>query len=91
VAIAGAVLGGGGFSLVYPSLGVALMHRCPPASRGMVIGGFSAFFDLAIGLAGPLGGAVAALAGYRALFGVAAAGQVLALVLLARAEAHAHD
>jgi predicted MFS family arabinose efflux permease len=36
------------------------------------MGGFTAFFDLGVGLGAPLAGAISAVAGYPAAFGVAA-------------------
>jgi predicted MFS family arabinose efflux permease len=41
--------------------------------RGSALGAFSAFFDIGVGLGGPLAGATAALAGYPAVFFLAAA------------------
>jgi predicted MFS family arabinose efflux permease len=36
--------------------------------RGSALGAFTAFFDVGVGLGGPLAGATAALAGYPAVF-----------------------
>jgi MFS family permease len=83
-ALAGAFLTGIGFSLVFPSMGVEAMRRAPPEARGLAVGGFVAFFDIAIGLAGPACGVVAALAGYPAVF---LAGAVCALAAAAMAVA----
>lgn len=69
---AGAMIAGAGFSLVYPSLGVETVKRTPPEKRGAVLGAFTSFWDLSLGIAGPLGGVVVTLAGFRAVFGVAA-------------------
>jgi predicted MFS family arabinose efflux permease len=48
------------------------------------MGGFTAFFDLGVGLGAPLAGAISAVAGYPAAFGVAAgaaaAGALLTLL-----------
>jgi predicted MFS family arabinose efflux permease len=41
--------------------------------RGSALGAFTAFFDLGVGLGGPLAGATASLAGYPAVFYLAAA------------------
>lgn len=86
--VIGALLGGVGFSLIYPALGTQLMRVAPPASRGMVIGGFSAFFDIAIGVSGPIGGLIAAGAGYRTMFLAGAVAQAGALLLLMAASDH---
>ena len=41
--------------------------------RGAVMGGFTAFFDIGVGIGAPLAGAISALAGYPAAFWTAAA------------------
>jgi MFS family permease len=38
LALAGAVLTGLGYSLVYPGLGIEAVHRAPPESRGLATG-----------------------------------------------------
>ncbi|MFT8246550.1 MFS transporter [Roseomonas sp. BN140053] len=68
VALLGATVTGIGFSLVFPALGIEAVRRVPPESRGLAVGAFLAFVDVANGLTGPLAGALAALAGYPALF-----------------------
>ncbi|WP_298728107.1 MFS transporter [uncultured Ferrovibrio sp.] len=83
LAFAGATLTGLGFSLVFPALGVEAMRRVAPQSRGMAIGGYIAFFDLAIFLAGPVLGFVAAGFGYPTVFLACAIGAVLAMGLAA--------
>ena len=83
--VAGALLAGLGFSLVYPALGVELLHRVSPANRGAVIGGFSAFFDIALGGSGPVLGLLADHAGFGAAFVAAGVSLVGAIALLATA------
>jgi MFS family permease len=68
MALAGAVLSGIGWSLVYPSFGIEAVHRAPPESRGLAMGAYTAFLDLAIGLASPASGAVAGGAGLGTVF-----------------------
>jgi len=59
VAFAGAALTGFGFSLVYPSFGVEAVRRVPAQSRGLAMGAYTAFLDLAQGVASPALGLVA--------------------------------
>ncbi|MDH4558631.1 MFS transporter [Pseudomonas sp. BN417] len=86
MALAGAALTGFGLSLVYPALGVEAVTRIPAASRSSALGAYAVFFDLALGIAGPLMGAIASLAGFAAIFLVAAlmalTGMLLSLWLL---------
>jgi predicted MFS family arabinose efflux permease len=49
--------------------------------RGSAMGAFTAFFDVGVGLGGPLAGATAALAGYPAVFGLGAAAAMGTAVL----------
>jgi MFS family permease len=72
-AIAGAVAMGAGFSLLFPSLALVVINRVPEERRGAAMGTFTAFFDLGVGVGGPIAGAAAALGGYEAAFLVAAA------------------
>jgi MFS family permease len=72
VALAGALVMGVGFSLLFPSMALIVVARMGPERRGAAMGAFSAFFDVGVGVGAPLAGAVAALAGYGAAFGVAA-------------------
>jgi MFS family permease len=59
LALLGAAITGFGYSLVYPSFGVEAVHRAPSQSRGLVMGAYTAFLDLALGLANPALGLVA--------------------------------
>jgi MFS family permease len=68
VAIVGAVAMGAGFSILFPSLALVVVNRVPEERRGVAMGTFTAFFDLGMGLGGPLVGAAAALGGYEAAF-----------------------
>ncbi|MFT4164376.1 MAG: MFS transporter [Microlunatus sp.] len=80
---AGAVIAGGGFTLLYPSLAVIAVASASESERGATLGAVSSFFDLAIVVAG-LGGGVLAAVSYPAVFGIAAA---LALSAIAAAGA----
>lgn len=73
VAIAGALVMGAGFSVLFPSLALIVVNRAGDARRGAALGTFTAFFDIGMGVGGLLAGAVAATAGYPAAFWVAAA------------------
>src|SRR3954471_13879563 len=59
LALLGAALTGFGFSLVYPGFGVEAVRRVPAQSRGLAMGAYTAFLDLAQGLASPALGLVA--------------------------------
>lgn len=82
-AVWGAAITGLGFSLVFPSLGVEAVKRVPPQNRGVALGAYVAFFDLAIALAAPGGGALAGLWGYDAVFLAGAAAAALSMLLIA--------
>jgi len=74
LALVGAVVMGTGFSLLYPSLALAVVSRVPEDRRGAALGAFTAFFDAGVGFGAPLAGAAVALAGgYAAAFWLAAA------------------
>ena len=68
LALVGAAVTGFGYSLVYPGFGVEAVRRAPPESRGFAMGAYTAFLDLALGLANPALGLVAGGAGLGAVF-----------------------
>jgi MFS family permease len=68
IALAGALVTGLGCALVYPALGVEALKRVLPANRGSALGAFSAFLDIAYGLAGPAAGLIAGRFGYAAVY-----------------------
>ena len=68
MALFGAAVTGFGYSLVYPGFGVEAVRRAPPESRGLAMGAYTAFLDLALGLANPALGLVASGAGLGAVF-----------------------
>jgi MFS family permease len=73
MALAGAALTGFGFSLVYPGFGVEAVRRVSAKSRGLAMGAYTAFLDLAQGLASPALGLIATGARLNALFLVSSA------------------
>lgn len=80
-AATGAAIAGLGFSLIFPALGVEAVRRIPEHSRGAAIGVFSVFLDVAMAVAGPIGGWVAAGMGFSAIYGFAALAAVIAVAL----------
>jgi hypothetical protein len=52
VALFGVVLGGLGYSLVYPAFGVEAISRAPRESRALTMGAYTAYLDLSLGVAG---------------------------------------
>lgn len=68
VAAAGAALTGFGYSLVYPGLGVEAVRRAPPQSRGLAMGAYTVFLDVALGFGSPALGLVAGWTGLGSVF-----------------------
>jgi MFS family permease len=84
LALLGAALTGFGFSLVYPAFGVEAVRRVPAASRALAMGVYTAFLDLALGIASPVLGWVGGVAGLPSIF-MASAVAVLASTAIAAA------
>jgi MFS family permease len=82
LAIAGCALTGIGFSLVFPALGVLAIQRVSPQMRGTALAAYSAFFDLSLGIAGPMAGLLAAWWSYPSVYLFGAAGCLVALLIL---------
>lgn len=72
LAAAGAALAGFGYSLVYPSLGVEAVRRVPPQSRGLAMGAYTVFLDVALGFGSPALGLIAGRFGPDAVFLISA-------------------
>jgi len=68
MAMAGAALGGFGFSLVFPAIGIEAVRRVPENNRGTALGVYTAFADVSFFLTGPLAGAVIGVYGYSSVF-----------------------
>jgi MFS family permease len=67
-ALIGAALTGVGYSLVYPGFGVEAVRSAPAQSRGLAMGAYTAFLDVALGFGIPALGLLADLAGLGAAF-----------------------
>jgi predicted MFS family arabinose efflux permease len=55
----GAAITGVGYSLVYPAFGLEAVNRAPVASKGLAIGTYTAFLELALAITSPLLGLLA--------------------------------
>ncbi|MFM0139369.1 arabinose transporter [Caballeronia grimmiae] len=64
----GAALSGVGYSLVYPGLGVEAVRTIAPRNRGMAMGLYTAFLDVAMALGSPFLGWVGGHVGLRSVF-----------------------
>jgi MFS family permease len=73
LAIAGAVAMGAAFALLYPSLSLVVVNSVSETRRGSALGTFTAFFDVGMGVGGPLVGLAASVGGYPAAFWLASA------------------
>jgi MFS family permease len=68
LAAIGASLTGLGYSLVYPGFGAEAVNHLPPLSRGLAMGLYTVFLDVALGFSSPALGLVAASAGLQFVF-----------------------
>lgn len=83
IALVGAVLSGLGYSLVYPGLGVVAVRRVQAHVRGSAMGAYTAFLDLALGIATPLLGLIAGWSNLSAVFLISAIFAVLSAAVCA--------
>jgi len=87
LAAAGAALAGFGYSLVYPGLGVEAVRRSPLESRGLAMGAYTVFLDVALGFGSPALGLIAGWTGLGSVFFastlIVLGGAVIAMRLLA--------
>jgi predicted MFS family arabinose efflux permease len=79
MALAGAALGGLGFSLIFPAIGVEAVKQVPEFSRGTALGVYTAFSDVSFFLVGPIAGAIIGFYGYASVFLFALISVVMAL------------
>ncbi|MER9871147.1 arabinose transporter [Mesorhizobium sp. M0136] len=68
LAAAGAALTGLGYSLVYPGLGAEAIRNLPASSRGLAMGLYTVFLDVALGFGSPALGLIAASATLDSVF-----------------------
>lgn len=68
VALLGGFVMGVGFSLLHPSLALMVMNRTDPAKQGVALGAYTSFWDLGLGVWGPLTGSIAVGLSYSAVF-----------------------
>jgi MFS family permease len=88
VAALGGVLLGLGFAPLFPALALLATERLNPDERGSGIGVFSSFMDAGMAVGSILGGVLVAAIGSGATFGVIAAAQLVALVLVLGGGSH---
>nr|WP_281004824.1 arabinose transporter [Mesorhizobium hawassense] len=81
LAVVGAGLAGLGYSLVYPGLGAEAVSHLPSSSRGLAMGLYTVFLDLALGFGSPALGLVAASAGLQFVFLAVAAAALPAFAI----------
>lgn len=82
MAIMGCCLTGIGFSLVFPALGVLAIQKVNPQMRGTALGAYAAFFDVSLGLAGPVAGMIAGWYGYQSIYFFGATSALVSIVIL---------
>jgi MFS family permease len=83
LALLGAIVVGLGFSMLFPSLALMVVGQVGEDRRGSALGAFTAFFDIGVGLGAPVAGVTAALAGYPAVFVLAAVAALATAALAA--------
>ncbi len=88
IAYLGAALTGFGYSLAFPGFGVEAMRRAPPQTRGLAMGAYVAFLDIALGITSPVAGVLAGAWGIGVVYLAGAVAALLsflvALMLLGR-------
>jgi predicted MFS family arabinose efflux permease len=77
------VIVGVGFSMLFPSLALMVVGEVADERRGAAMGAFTAFFDIGVGLGGPICGVTASVAGYPAVFVLSAVAALGTAILAA--------
>uniref|UniRef100_A0A9E8CTZ4 Arabinose transporter n=1 Tax=Bosea sp. NBC_00436 TaxID=2969620 RepID=A0A9E8CTZ4_9HYPH len=72
----GAAMAGFGYSLVYPGFGVEAVRNSSPETRGLIMGIYTVFLDIAMAVGSPTLGWIAEIKGLNAVF-IAGAGVTL--------------
>src|SRR3989441_3999430 len=68
LALVGAALTGFGYALAYPGFGVEAVRRAPAQSRGLAMGAYTAFLDVALAVASPGLGLIASATDLSTVF-----------------------
>ena len=84
LALIGAALTGFGYALAYPGFGVEAVRRASPESRGLAMGAYTAFLDVALGLASPALGLIAGVTDLGTVFLVSTLVVLCAAVIAGR-------
>ena len=88
LAFIGSAMAGFGYALVYPGLGMEAVARAPANARGIAMGVYTAFIDLALGVFAPLLGLVADVIGLSQIFLITALLALCAVPIAAWLGAH---
>ena len=84
----GVFITGGGFSLIFPALGVEAVKRVPVQNQGTALGTYSAFLDCGLGLTGPAAGLIIHHYSMNTIYLVAAVCVFFAVLLTLRLQAY---
>ncbi|BCQ28178.1 MFS transporter (plasmid) [Caballeronia sp. NK8] len=87
LAFSGAALAGFGYALVYPGFGMEAVARAPTDARGLAMGIYTAFIDVALGIFAPVLGLLANLTGLGPIFLIAATLALCAIPIAIRLHA----